>query len=195
MVNTICLASSSQSRRTVLERAKIRFDIISPEIKEKYEGETPSNYVVKLAEQKANAVLDRTEADIIVAADSVVVLDEVIIEKPNDDTDALQILKKLQENTHLFYTGLCVINTYNEQSKTVLEITKVTFSTLTDQIIKDYVSRFQPFSFAGGYDNSISSWFIDSINGSQSNLMGLPMTTLRSIVEDFGHYWFDFIKT
>jgi septum formation protein len=194
MSKLICLASGSKSRRTVLERAHVRFIAVPSTIEEIYEGETAKEYVAKLARLKAHDVLDRVNADIIVAADSVALLDAEIIEKPKDREDACTILQTLQGTTHQFLTGSCIIDTASGEEVDTVTITQVTFSGMSSGLIEAYVDRFEPYTFAGGYDNSISSWFIESITGSQSNLMGLPMTVLRETIEGFGYPWFDFIQ-
>ncbi|MHA2249644.1 MAG: Maf family protein [Candidatus Kariarchaeaceae archaeon] len=191
----ICLASKSKSRRDVLERACIRFEIQPSSINEIYEGETVDEYIVKLAKLKCEDVIDRTNAELVVSADSVTVLDDEIIQKPKDEAEAIEIVQKLQGRTHVFYTGLYVASLNTGQVLSRVITTRVTFSSLTANLIKDYVERFQPFTFAGGYDNSISSWFIERIDGSISNLMGLPMTDLREMVEELGFSWFQFIES
>ncbi|MHA2279130.1 MAG: Maf family protein [Candidatus Kariarchaeaceae archaeon] len=194
MKPTICLASKSKSRRDVLDGAHVRFEILPSSIKEVYEGEVVDEYVAKLARLKGEDVIDSTSAEIVVSADSVTVLEGEIIEKPKNEAEAIEMLLKLQGRTHIFYTGLYVAKSNTRQVLIRIITTRVTFSSLTVDLIKDYVERFQPFTFAGGYDNSISSWFIDRIDGSISNLMGLPMTDLREMVEELGFNWFQFIK-
>ncbi|MHA2170965.1 MAG: Maf family protein [Candidatus Kariarchaeaceae archaeon] len=173
MKPTICLASKSKSRRDVLDGAHVRFEILPSSIKEVYEGEVVDEYVAKLARLKGEDVIDSTSAEIVVSADSVTVLEGEIIEKPKNEAEAIEMLLKLQGRTHIFYTGLYVAKSNTRQVLIRIITTRVTFSSLTVDLIKDYVERFQPFTFAGGYDNSISSWFIDRIDGSISNLMGL----------------------
>ncbi|MHA2032939.1 MAG: Maf family protein [Candidatus Kariarchaeaceae archaeon] len=194
MKPTICLASKSKSRRNALDGAHVRFETLPSSIPEIYEGEVVDEYVAKLARLKGEDVIDKTSAELVVSADSVTVLDDEIIEKPKDEVEAIEILQKLQGRTHIFYTGLYVANPKTKQVLSRIITTRVTLSSLTIKLIKDYVERFQPFTFAGGYDNSISSWFIDRIDGSISNLMGLPMTDLREMVEELGFNWFQFIK-
>ncbi|MCE7733912.1 MAG: septum formation protein Maf [Candidatus Heimdallarchaeota archaeon] len=195
MKSTICLASKSKSRKDVLNRAFVQFESLPSSIDEIYEGETVDEYVMKLARMKCEDVIDKTNAEIVLGADSVAILGEEIIEKPKDEVDAIKILQKLQGKTHIFCTGLYVARTNPKKVLSRFITTKVTFSSMSNDLIKDYVERFQPFTFAGGYDNSISSWFIMGIDGSISNLMGLPMTDLREMVEELGYSWFQFIKT
>lgn len=191
----ICLASQSKSRRDVLERAYVRFEMKPSSVEERYEGEKAVDYVTKLAKMKGEEVIHKTQADLLVSADSVVYFGDEIIEKPKNELDAIEILKKLQGNTHVFLTGLYVANPETHDSLLRSIKTKVTFSRMSENLIKDYVERFQPLTFAGGYDNSISSWFIERIEGSISNLMGLPMTDLRKMIEGLGFEWFQFIKS
>lgn len=195
MKSTICLASKSKSRKDVLDRAFIRFESLPSSINEIYEGETVDEYVLKLSRMKCEDVIGKTTADIVVGADSVAILGDEIIEKPRNEVEAIEILQKLQGKTHIFCTGLYVAKSNPKEVISSFITTKVTFSSMSTDLIKDYVQRFQPFTFAGGYDNSISSWFIKGIEGSISNLMGLPMTDLREMVEKLGYNWFQFIKS
>ena len=194
MKQTICLASKSKSRKSVLDGALVQYEALPSSINEIYEGETVEEYVVKLARMKCEDLIGKTNAEIIVGADSVVSLDNEIIEKPKDEIEANEILQKLQGRTHIFYTGLSVVKSSSKEILTRIITTKVSFSQMSADLINEYVKRFRPFTFAGGYDNSISSWFISSIDGSISNLMGLPMTDLREMVEELGYNWFQFIK-
>ncbi|MCY3410900.1 MAG: septum formation protein Maf [Candidatus Heimdallarchaeota archaeon] len=193
MVLTLCLASQSKSRREVLSNAYIRFVTQPSSVDEIYEDESPEDYVLKLAIQKAEDVLTKTDASLLVAADSVAVLDEQIIEKPRDRADAIAILSRLQGRSHQFLTGVAVIDINSRRMLTRVVTTKVSFSSLENELIENYVDRFEPYSFAGGYDNNLSSWFIQDIEGSISNLKGMPMVDLREMIEELGHKWFDLI--
>lgn len=189
----ICLASKSISRFNLLKGASINFEVKASNIDEVYENECPEEYVKKLAMQKGYDLLGKTDAQLIVSADSVAIFESMIIEKPRDREDAINILLKLMGNTHEFITGLSILDVKSGRQVTRSCITSVTFSDIGLELIEKYVDHFLPFSFAGGYDNSVSSWFIEKIDGSISNLQGLPMTLLREIIQDFGYSFFDFI--
>ena len=190
----ICLASSSFSRRSTLERAGINYEAIAADIDESVLEETPDEYTMRLSAEKSRTVIPKTTAEIVVGADSVVVFEGEIIGKPKSKTHAIEILSKLQGNTHIFTTGMTVVNTTSNTMKTVVEKTEVTFANMDMATITQYVKKFEPYRFAGAYDNDISSWFIQKITGSQSNLRGLPMTTLRNLIESFGYTWAEFFN-
>ena len=194
MEHTICLASQSKSRQDILKSAHVRFEILTSSIDEVYENEPAQDLVLKLAKQKSEDVLDKTKAQVVVGADSVAVYRDEIIQKPKDKDDAITMLYKLQGKTHSFYTGLHVINTENKEAISKVIKTKVSFSQMNLSLIQKYVERFKPYSFAGGYDNSISSWFIEKVKGSSSNMKGLPMTALKEMIEQLGFIFFDFIE-
>lgn len=108
MKSTICLASKSKSRKDVLDRAFVQFKSLTSSISEIYEGETVDEYVLKLAKMKCEDVIGRTDAEIVIGADSVAILEGEIIEKPRNEVEAIKILEKLQGKTHIFCTGLNV---------------------------------------------------------------------------------------
>lgn len=191
----ICLASKSKSRRKLLEGAKIRHEIRPADIDETFADNSPSEFVLRLAKSKAHTVSNKTKADLVVAADSVAVFNGNIFGKPLNRENAIEIITKLQGQTHYFFTGLCVIKTSSSEELIRLVTTEVKISPMTYQQISSYVDTFKPYSFAGAYDNSISSWFIEETKGSYSNLMGLPMVDLRLMIEELGYNWFDFVDS
>lgn len=190
----LCLASSSISRKKVLDGAEVNYLAITSDVDENLDTNSPEDLVSILAERKARAVIDKTDADLILGADSIAFIDGKIIGKPKNEDHALKILTSLQNNTHTFLSGIFVYNTKSRDSCSTVVKTRVTLAPLSPAQITAYVKKFQPFRYAGGYDNSISSWFIDRINGSQSNLMGLPMVEFRQCVETLGYHWIDLLR-
>jgi septum formation protein len=179
----VILASTSPRRKHLLEQAGIPFEIRAVETAETFPPDMPVPEVPgHIARQKAEAVKSLcSEEDIIIAADTVVVLDNTIIGKPKDRDDAIRILSALSGRTHQVITGVVIKqgDTENVFAKT----TDVHFKTLSAEQIVYYIDHYNPFDKAGAY--AIHEWIgmvgIDSINGDFYNVMGLPVS--RVVVE------------
>ena len=154
-------------------------------------GESASDYVLRLSLEKANAVLAKTkdvrrETDddeiVVLAADTTVVLGDKILEKPADANEAFMMLNALSGTTHHVLTGytlLCITDLQNSQTAKQISgcvQTSVTFHTLSEKQIQDYVDSGDPFDKAGSYGiQSVRDTFVKAINGSYYNVMGLPI--------------------
>jgi septum formation protein len=174
----IILASQSPRRKQLLEWAEVPF-----EIQVQSTGETFPEHLkvedvpVHIAKQKALAVRDNIEKDsVILAADTIVVLDDKIIGKPRDREDAIHILSALSGKKHRVITGVVILN--GEEELSFADITEVWFHVLTQEQITFYVDKYQPFDKAGAY--AIQEWIgvvgIKSIAGDFYNVMGLPIS-------------------
>ena len=174
----IVLASQSPRRKQLLEWAEVDFDIIVQETDESF----PANLLivevpVHIARNKALIIKKELNNDkIILAADTVVVLNDEIIGKPTDRNHAIGILKKLSGKKHLVITGVVILK--QEIEIAFADITEVSFHTLTEKQIEFYVDKYKPFDKAGAY--AIQEWIgvvgIKSINGDFYNVMGLPVS-------------------
>ncbi len=176
----IILASGSPRRKQLLELAEIPFEVIVSKIEETFPGGlSPSQAAMYIAENKAAAVqrsLHNGNGQTIIAADTLVVLQNEILGKPGNRDEAIQILSKLSGKTHRVITGVCILSATN---KTVFaEETEVAFYALTKKQIEFYVDRYQPYDKAGAY--AIQEWIgavgIKSIKGDFYNVMGLPVS-------------------
>jgi septum formation protein len=188
------LASQSPRRKTLLEWAELPFEIIVSESNEDYPSTLSMEEVpVFIAKNKAAAVKEKIMQDkgemhntCIIAADTVVVLDQQIIGKPIDEQDAIASLQKLSGRVHQVITGVVLL--YNEKEITFSEITQVEFHTLTKEQIDFYVSKYKPYDKAGGY--AIQEWIgvvgIKSIQGDFYNVMGLPVSKLMQNIKQLG---------
>ena len=174
----IVLASGSPRRRQLLEWAEIDFDVIVKNTDESYPpGLAIIDIAVHIARNKALAVKeDLSHERLIVAADTVVVLNEEIIGKPRDREDAIQILSRLAGNKHVVITGVVLIR--GEKEIAFADSTSVWFHELTTEQITAYVDKYQPFDKAGAY--AIQEWIgvvgIKGIEGDFYNVMGLPVS-------------------
>jgi len=178
----IILASQSPRRKQLLEWAEIPFEILVQSTAETYPPDMPVPEVpVHIAREKAIAVRQKYESlhdttNIIIAADTVVVLGNTIIGKPKDREDALDILSRLSGNKHQVITGVVLLK--GQQEIAFADITDVWFHTLTSAQIAFYVDKYQPYDKAGAY--AIQEWIgvvgIKSIQGDFYNVMGLPVS-------------------
>jgi septum formation protein len=174
----IILASQSPRRKQLLEWAEIPFDVMVKETDELYPADLQVAQVpVYIARNKALAVKEELSHErIILAADTVVVLNNEIIGKPKDRNDAVKILTRLSGQKHLVITGVVILN--GEEEISFADITEVAFHVLTKAQIEFYIDRYKPFDKAGAY--AIQEWIgvvgIKSVNGDFYNVMGLPVS-------------------
>jgi len=186
---TLILASTSPRRRELLSGLGLRFSPFSPGTEEiPLPGELPPAYVQRNARLKAEAALPglrEAAHGVIVAADTIVVLDDAILEKPRDADDAEAMLKRLSGRSHTVYTGLCVLQT--KKSVVVahekLVGTKVLMKGLSPTEIKAYVATGEPLDKAGSYAaQGLGGYMVREVHGSFSNVVGLPLTELVEIL-------------
>jgi septum formation protein len=189
----IVLASGSPRRKQLLEWAEIGFDIITSDTPETWPPGIPVPEVpVHIARNKALAVqqaLGAPAADLatplIIAADTVVVLNNDIIGKPIDRADAIAILSRLSGNRHEVITGVALLK--GSAELTFADTTAVWFHDLTTAEIERYVDRYQPYDKAGAY--AIQEWIgvvgIRRIEGDFYNVMGLPVSRVVRALKDF----------
>lgn len=180
----VILASSSPRRKQLLELADIPFTVITEEVDETFRpGLELSAAVADVARRKALAIKNRAGTDrVIIAADTIVVLNGRVIGKPADKEEAIAILTQLQGHTHQVVTGVALIK--NTQELLFSEITEVVMHPLTPGQITYYIEQYHPFDKAGAY--AIQEWIgvvgIKKINGDFYNVMGLPVSrVLREI--------------
>jgi septum formation protein len=187
-MNGYILASQSPRRKQLLAWADLQFDVIVSSADEDFPADMPVQDVpVHIAKNKALAVQSKIENELtahkgkwIIAADTIVVLEDEIIGKPVDRADAIAILHKLSGKTHRVITGVYLIN--GEASSHFSETTLVHFHPLTDAQIQYYIDQYQPYDKAGAY--GIQDWIgvvgIKGIEGDFYNVMGLPVSKLLS---------------
>ena len=181
------LASASPRRKESLEILGLKFEIIVSEAEENLNKNLPAElYVNELALIKASAVaknIKNREDAIVIAADTVVYLDGEILEKPKDNEDAFNILKKLSKNTHTVFTGICVMRMKDGYCITKCVKTDVIFKELSDREIRNYISTGEPADKAGAYGiQGKGAVFVEKINGDYNNVVGLPISELYDIL-------------
>ncbi len=181
----LILASGSPRRKEILAAAGIPFRVRAANIPEELlPGEAADVYVRRLARAKAEAVEDGTEA-VILAADTVVTLDEHILEKPADATEAARMLALLSGRTHTVITGYCL--RWARRQIVGTESTAVRFITLSPHEIAGYVASGEPMDKAGGYAiQGLASKFIDRVEGCYFNVVGLPVARVFECLKRIG---------
>jgi septum formation protein len=183
----IVLASQSPRRKQLLEWAEIPFDVIVKETDESYTpGLDIKDVPVHIARNKALAVQPELSHDrIILAADTIVVLNGEVIGKPVDRNDAVRILSALSGSRHEVITGV-VIRKGNAETS-FADVTEVWFHSLTREEIAFYVDKYKPYDKAGAY--AIQEWIgvvgIKSINGDFYNVMGLPVSRVVRALREY----------
>jgi septum formation protein len=170
----LILASQSPRRAELLRTAGFSFTIRARPVEEvRRSGETPIEYVRRLAREKAEAAWEDAD-EIVLGADTIVLVDDRVFEKPRDVDDARAMLAALSGRTHTVITGICL-----RQAAGVIvdtESTLVHFVALTDQEIDQYVASGEPRDKAGAYAiQGLASKFVDRIEGCYFNVMGLPL--------------------
>ena len=174
----LILASNSPRRKELLAGLGVPFEVrVFQDIDEHYPESLPVNEVARyIAKEKADAYRRIVAPDeLIITADTVVIVGDEILGKPIDEADAVRMLKLLSGRTHQVTTGVCLLTAEKERCFDVT--TDVTFKALTDEEIHYYVDRYRPFDKAGAY--GIQEWIgyigVTGLNGSYYNVMGLPV--------------------
>lgn len=181
---TLVLASASPRRAALLEAAGYRFAVRSVDLDETpLQGETGEELVRRLAALKARAVPCGPD-EVVLAADTTVVCDGEIMNKPEDAADAARMLRRLAGRVHEVYTGVTV--RAGDTDETVVARTLVEFAPLTDEQIAWYVASGEPLGKAGGYGiQGLASRFVTRVDGSYPNVVGLPVADVAKLLAKF----------
>lgn len=186
-MNKIILASQSPRRKQLLEWAEVPFDVVVKETDERFPpGIHPEEIAIHIARNKALAVQEqRSGDDIILAADTIVVLGESIIGKPVHREEAITILLALSGEKHRVITGVVIRR--GTQEVAFADTTEVEFHELTEEQIEFYVDKYKPYDKAGAY--AIQEWIgvvgIKSVQGDFYNVMGLPVSRVVQELKKF----------
>jgi len=182
----IILASNSPRRKELLKQIGLRFKIIVSNVEEKNASTSPVDFVKILSRKKAKAVAINNKNAIVIGADTIVVLKNEIIGKPDSLENAIEILKKLSGKTHLVITGFTIIDSKTKKQITKAVTTKVTFKDLSDQEIKAYVYSSKVLDKAGAYAiQDKAGMFIKEVKGDYFNIVGLPIFSLYQELKKF----------
>ena len=174
----LLLASNSPRRKQLLALGNWKFNIVVSDVDEsQLAGETPKEYVLRLAQAKALAVAKKADSDnIIIGSDTAVIDGDEILGKPKDEEDAERMLKQLRGHTHQVYTGVAVHRTRDGKMLTEVCITDVPMRAYSDAEIKAYVQTGDPLDKAGAYAIQHPNFQpVESMSGCYASVMGLPM--------------------
>ncbi len=176
----LILASASPRRRELLQQLGLEFTVRPAQIDESpHDEEKASDYVLRLAREKAHAVAesaDRVEGELVLAADTVVSVDDALLGKPEDEDDARRMLRMLSGRIHEVLTGVALCDIDRGLQLAKLHTTRVHFKELSDAEIDWYVATGEPSDKAGGYAiQGHAAIFVEGIGGSYSNVVGLPL--------------------
>ena len=173
----IILASESPRRFELLKMIGLQFTVRPSHMEEIYQDHLkPVEYAIENAQNKGNSIAAKFPNSIVISADTIVVLNNEILEKPHDELHAYNILKKLSGKTHEVITGFGFTLKSSEKSIFDYEITKVTFRNLTQHEIRTYINTGEPFDKAGGYGaQGHGSLLIKRVHGCFFNVVGLPL--------------------
>lgn len=183
----LILASKSPRRQELLRLAGIPFSVQSKETDEAFPADMPVTEVARyLAEKKAEAFRESAADHIILTADTTVLLDARIMNKPADVGEATEMLSLLSGRSHKVISGACLL--YRQQRISFDDTTEVSFRSLTSTEISHYIQKYQPFDKAGAY--GIQEWIgligIEKIIGSYYTVMGLPVHKVYQQLQQFG---------
>lgn len=181
----LILASGSPRRRELLDLMGLTYTVETPDVDESFSGR-PSETVMEVSRRKAAAVAARHSESIIIAADTLVFADGAL-GKPHTPERAKEMLRSLAGNWHHVYTGITVINTRSGRVLRNVDKTRVHLVPMTEQEIDAYVATGEPLDKAGAYGiQGMGGMFVDRIDGSYSNVVGLPMSMLRIMLAQVG---------
>jgi len=186
-VTGLILASASPRRAELLRQIGVEFQQVAADVDEQYRpGETPEDYVVRLAREKSALVQrDYPGESVILAADTCVVLDDLVLGKPQDHFDALAMLARLSGREHRVLTAVC--GRRGSQTEETLTDTRVSFITLTREQCDAYLATDEAWDKAGGYAiQGLAGAFVTAINGSYSGVVGLPLAQTWQILQKLG---------
>jgi septum formation protein len=184
----IILASNSPRRKELLEGLDLDFEVrVLPGIDETYPLTLPAAEIpLYIAKEKADAYRSQlTDKDLLITADTVVILGENVLGKPVDNQDAFRMLRLLSGKTHQVVTGVCIIT--NQRQSEFSVSTDVSFDELSDSEIEYYIKTYSPMDKAGAY--GIQEWIghvaVSSLNGSYFNVMGFPVQRIYKELKTF----------
>lgn len=180
----LILASESSRRAKLLKDAGLEFVVEASNIEEVFDASlNPEDIVLKLAEEKAQAVFNKHVDDTVIAADTIVVFREDILGKPTDEEDAYRMLKLLSNETHQVYTGVAIIK--GNQKRVFFSRSDVTMKQLSDLEIKNYIATGEPMDKAGAYGiQGDGGQLVDHFSGDFFTIVGLPLKEVLKALQD-----------
>jgi septum formation protein len=183
MTASLVLASASPRRRELLAQLGVAFDVVPSAVPEVPEpGERPEAFAQRVAREKAAEVARRRPGSFVLAADTVVVVDDTILNKPRDCDDARRMLRMLSGRSHRVLTAVALVDPAGHCNELVVH-SQVEFRPLSARDIEDYLDSGEPFDKAGAYAvQGLAKQFVVQVRGSLSNVIGLPLDEVAALL-------------
>ena len=183
----IILASASPRRKEILENTNVKFKIMASSIEElTLEGESPCQMVMRLAFEKGIDIASRQKSDLVISADTIVVLDNTVLGKPKDEIEARKMITSLSGRTHQVITGISLINLDNNKKIIDYVISNVKFKNLSEEDINDYIRTKESLDKAGAYGiQGYGALLVEEIQGDYFNIVGLPISRLSDLLKKY----------
>jgi len=173
------LASASPRRKVLLRQIGLPFRAYSSAVEENLSGLDSCRNAVALAEKKARKVFAGSPGNWVLGADTMVVLEGAVLDKPEGGEEAFSMLSRLSGREHRVVTGFCLINPSGDTAHAEAVVTRVTMKKLTEEEIRGYVASGEPYGKAGSYAiQGLGAFMVESISGSYTNVVGLPLCAL-----------------
>ena len=182
----VILASASPRRRELLDLVGIAYDVVPADIDETYrDGEEAAAHAERLAREKGAMIAARNPDAVVIAADTIVVVDGLVLGKPRDESDAARMLSMLGGQTHVVLTAVAA--TYRGQMRSGVESVRVTFRSLDRERIGAYIATAEPMDKAGAYGiQGFGATLVERIDGDYFAVMGLPLARMVDLLQEVG---------
>jgi len=182
----VILASASPRRRELLDLVGIAHEVEPADIDETYrDGEEAAEHASRLAREKGATIAARNPAAIVISADTIVLIDGLVLGKPRDEADAARMLSMLGGQTHVVLTAVAV--TYRGKMRSDVESVRVTFRPLDDERIGAYIATTEPMDKAGAYGiQGFGATLVERIDGDYFAVMGLPLARMVDLLQEIG---------
>ena len=189
----LILASNSRTRKEVLDKVGLIYDVIPSNIEEHSDKTDPKEYVMDLSRQKAEAIAKNLKEGVILSADSIIYIDDKKLEKPKTKEQAKVMLQNLSGRVNYAVTGVTIIDLYQTKKITLNEVTEVYFDELTEEEIDWYIENEQYIFERCGYSIAgKSAIYIPKINGDYYNILGMPISRVYKELNKLGYKLSDF---
>ncbi|MGE0683783.1 MAG: nucleoside triphosphate pyrophosphatase [Candidatus Binatia bacterium] len=185
---TLILASASPRRRQLLQEAGAAFTVRPSNTEELvFPGESPDEYALRIAREKAQEVARHSTGDWILGADTIVEINGLVLGKPKDVEDGARMLRLLSGRTHQVKTAFTILDGAGQVKAQQVVTSRVTFKALSDEQIREYLATGEPFDKAGAYAvQGIGAALVDHVEGSYTNVVGLPVAEVLVVLRALG---------
>lgn len=183
----IILASASPRRKEILENVNVKFTVVASDIDEVIlENEPPKELVKRLAFEKCMDIARKNKDALVIGADTIVVLNNHILGKPNNEEDAYNMVKLLSGKKHQVITGISLINLRSDKKVIDYVVSEVTFKDLSEETIRDYINTKESLDKAGAYGiQGYGGLLVENINGDYFNIVGLPISRINDLLREY----------